>query len=352
MGFLHKRPKKSLSTPGSTTGSSEDAAQQPEFIRDGDADANAATFPDGIKVWQNPSSPTVDICFIHGITGDRDRTWTARGKSEPWPKLLLTAKLPNARLLTFGYDAYVVGGEVSLNRLTDHANNLLNDLTISREDDDAVLRPLIFVVHSMGGLVCKEAILQSRNSPYLFLQHLFQSLKGIVFLGTPHQGSWMARWAIIPISAIGVVNFANKLWFLYHRCLLRINKSLPQISKSHQQIEESLTQISNSLPQINKSLLQILQTDDQLLESLHVKFLAMIHQLRDEGRDIEIVCFFEELPLPLFGTVVSKESATLPSYNVQGIRATHSDMVKFSTAEEDGFVRVFESLRMWELQVR
>ena len=25
---------------------------------------------------------TVDICFVHGLTGDRHGTWTARGRSE------------------------------------------------------------------------------------------------------------------------------------------------------------------------------------------------------------------------------------------------------------------------------
>lgn len=102
------------------------------------------------------------------------------------------------------------------------------------------------------------------------------------------------EWAKIPISAMGIVKSANK------------------------------------------SLLGILQTDDQLLDSLHIKFLAMVRQLREEGREIEIVCFFEELSLPVLGAVVSKESATLPFYNVQSIRANHADMVKFSSEEENG----------------
>ena len=103
---------------------------------------------------------------------------------------------------------------------------------------------------------------------------------------------------------------------------------------------------------MNKSLLQILKADDQLLESLHIDFLAMIRQLSKEGREIEIICFFEELPLPGFGTVVSKISATFPGYNVDGIRATHSDMVKFSTAEEDGFVSVLGVLKRWHKNVK
>lgn len=26
---------------------------------------------------------TVDICFVHGLTGNRESTWTAAGQSEP-----------------------------------------------------------------------------------------------------------------------------------------------------------------------------------------------------------------------------------------------------------------------------
>ena len=123
-------------------------------------------FPDGIKVWHDCPDATIDICFVHGLTGNRDSTWTASKQSKPWPAMLLPSKLPHARLLTWGYDAYVVQASVtSKNRLTDHAVNLLIDLTNDRDSCNTSLRPLIFVAHSLGGLVCKEAILLSRNNP-------------------------------------------------------------------------------------------------------------------------------------------------------------------------------------------
>ncbi|RTE70300.1 hypothetical protein BHE90_015307 [Fusarium euwallaceae] len=137
------------------------------------------TFPDGIDVWHDPANAKVDICFIHGLTGDRDHTWTAQHQPEPWPKSLLVAKIPDARILTYGYDAYVLQTSVaSSNKLIDHATNLVSDLANDRLVSSASSRPLIFVCHSLGGLVCKKAVLLSRISPEPHLRDIFDSLKG------------------------------------------------------------------------------------------------------------------------------------------------------------------------------
>lgn len=189
-------------------------------------------FPDGIKVLHDCPDETamVDVCFVHGLTGDRESTWKTPGQ-EPWIQSLLPSKLAGARILTYGYDAYVANKSVvSCNRLIDHATNLLADLTTDRASCNATARPLIFVAHSLGGLVCKQAILLSRNTPESHLRDVFDSVKGVAFMGTPHRGSWMAGWASIPASALGLVKSTNR------------------------------------------SLLKVLETDDQLLELLQVNF--------------------------------------------------------------------------------
>jgi hypothetical protein len=80
------------------------------------------------------------IIFIHGLTGDREKTWKAKAATSPWPKTLLPSKVPNARVLTFGYDAYVADlrGMVSKNRIGNHAMNLLAAIATYREDDETV----------------------------------------------------------------------------------------------------------------------------------------------------------------------------------------------------------------------
>jgi protein SERAC1 len=265
------------------------------------------SFPDGVEVLHDCPNAIVDICFVHGLTGNRNSTWTAPGQSTPWPKTLLPPKLSKTRILTYGYDAYIVrNSAVSLNRLIDHATNLLNDLTTERACCNASSRAIIFVAHSLGGLICKEALLLSRNNPEAHLRDIFNCTKCIAFMGTPHRGAWMADWAKIPATVLGLVKTTNK------------------------------------------SLLRILETDDQFLESIQVRFWSMIRELREAGRRLEVTCFFEERPFGKVGKVVSKDSASLESYNCLSIDANHSDMVKFGSAEDNGFKRLLGELVRWE----
>ncbi|KAJ5794517.1 alpha/beta-hydrolase [Penicillium paradoxum] len=268
-------------------------------------------FPDGVEVLYDSPEAVVDICFVHGLTGNRQTTWTLDGQSEPWPQTLLPSRIPHARILSYGYDAYVVRSTVtSSNKLIDHATNLLNDLVSNRAASNALSRPVIFVAHSLGGLVCKKAILLSRNNPDSHLRDIFQSTKGIIFMGTPHKGSWIADWAKIPARSLGIVKSTNT------------------------------------------SLLAVLETETQLLESLQVEFWGMVRELRESGRFLEVTSFFEELPLPIVGLVVRKDSATLDGYNSISMHANHRDMVKFGSEQENGYQRLLGELKRWESQIR
>ena len=53
-------------------------------------------------------------------------------------------------------------------------------------------RPLIFIAHSLGGIIVKQALVWAHREPR------YQSIKdhtlGIVFFGTPHRGSGKANY--------------------------------------------------------------------------------------------------------------------------------------------------------------
>ncbi|SPO01801.1 uncharacterized protein DNG_04474 [Cephalotrichum gorgonifer] len=239
------------------------------------------TFPSGIKLLYSPENndACVDIVFVHGLTGDRDRTWTDQNATEPWPKLLLPSVIPTTRVLTFGYDA---------------------------ENDDTNERPLIFVCHSLGGLVCEDALVMSKQRPEQHLQNILRSTRGIAFLGTPHHGSGLARWAELMSKSIDLVKRTN----------------------SH--------------------ILEVLKRDSEVLARIQNGFHTLVKARISEGLPpIEITCFYEELPLVGVGLVVPQDSAILPGYPTIGIHSNHRDMTKFSSEDDPGFVAICGELRRW-----
>ena len=72
------------------------------------------------------------IVFVHGLDGNRERTWTAK-KRTMWPRDQLADEIKNARLLTFGWEARTCSSDVlSATSLSQHGNNLLQELSIYR----------------------------------------------------------------------------------------------------------------------------------------------------------------------------------------------------------------------------
>ncbi|KAB5515379.1 P-loop containing nucleoside triphosphate hydrolase protein, partial [Coniochaeta sp. 2T2.1] len=288
------------------------AEQRPSEPLPAAASAPHKTFPAGIKLLYCPERPTADIVFVHGLTGDREKTWTARGASEQWPKALLPSELPTARVLTFGYDAYVADwrGVVSQSRIKDHAWNLLTSLASYRDRDDTYERPIVFVCHSLGGLVCEDALVRSRERPEPHLQNILRFTRGIAFLGTPHHGAGLARWAELLARAIGVAK------------------------------------------QTSTENVAVLQSESEVLARIQDSFHTMVMARgRDGSGLIDICCFYEELPLPGLGQVVPQHSAILPGYIPIGIHSNHMDMARFGAEDDPGFVAVCGELRRWIRQL-
>ncbi|RMZ84471.1 hypothetical protein DV738_g741, partial [Chaetothyriales sp. CBS 135597] len=165
------------------------------------------------------------IIFVHGLTGDRERTWMAKDAVAPWPQTLLPSEVLNARILTFGYDADVTN---------------------------------------------------------------------------------LCDWAERLAKTIGV------------------------------------------LKQTNTNILAVLRSDSETLQDLQIGFHTLVRSRAQDGcPPIEIICFFEELPMPGIGTVVPADSAILPSYAYVGIHSNHMDMTKFESKDDPGFISIVDKLNLW-----
>lgn len=262
----------------------------------------------GIKVLHDCPDAKVDVCFVHGLMGGRESTWTAKGQSQPWPQILLPEKLTKARILSFGYDADVVkfGKRTSNSVLTDHAKNLLNGLYRSRARANESGRAIIFVAHSMGGLVVIRAILVSRNNTPSHFRAVFDSTRAIAFIATPHKGSFKAT-------------------------LLRM----------------ATTFVS---PLRNEGSFRPLEKDDPLIESIQEEFWSMVQGKRTAGETFEVTCFYETLGY-LGQLIVDKSSATVVGQHCLPITADHVDIVKFGSADDPGFDTLLGELERWKTMI-
>jgi len=136
-----------------------------------------------------------DIVFVHGLAGSSHATWRhgAEGRADHffWPAEL-GGELPQCGVWSLGYEAGIIPwfGADGL-PIEDRAVNLAHKLTTRGIGD----RPLIFITHSMGGLMVKEIVVQSITAGDQEWGRLVGNIVGIVFCGTPHRGADVALMA-------------------------------------------------------------------------------------------------------------------------------------------------------------
>ena len=169
---------------------------------------------------------------------------------------------PDARVLTWGYDADVVGflQPVGRGRISNHAEMLVNDVVGERSRSNIKEdRPIIFVSHSLGGLVTEMALTVSKGSLDERLHIVEKGCLGIVFLGTPHAGADLAT----TLSKLGHL----------------------------------------SLGTVHRDILAVLQPGSEMLRQVERNFLILCHQREQERRRLKIACCWEELEVPGIGFV-------------------------------------------------
>ncbi|KAL8702801.1 MAG: hypothetical protein Q9201_004017 [Fulgogasparrea decipioides] len=241
----------------------------------------------GIKVLHDCGNDScVDIVFVHGLTGNAYNTWLDKETGIHWPSKLLGQDIPDSRVLSFGYDADVFNiwnrGPASNSRLSNHAESLVGKLVRERERSDTETRKIIFVAHSLGGLVTEQALTHSKNSAEKYLNQIERYTIGIVFLGVPHCGSDLEAWATIGRRMVSV------------------------------------------LVQTNKDIVDVLNPDSEMLHIVENNFHTILRQRKDDP--IEITCFYEELPVKGIGEIVPQRSAKIAGYKLYGIHANHMVM--------------------------
>jgi pimeloyl-ACP methyl ester carboxylesterase len=115
-----------------------------------------------IKPQESYGSPLIDVSIIavHGLGGDSYNTWTDSESGKLWLRdlLPLSKGFGNARIMTFGYDArpWLKPGNKTSARSFTFAESLLADIRSMRTTTNTRGKPIMFIGHSLGGIVVKR----------------------------------------------------------------------------------------------------------------------------------------------------------------------------------------------------
>ncbi|XP_005182633.1 protein SERAC1 [Musca domestica] len=118
-----------------------------------------------------------------------------------WPMEWLPEDHPNTRIIGIDYTSAVTEWSANFTKycpcekgqghIETRANSLLERISMSDIGKD---RPVVWIGHSMGGILTKLILMKAKDSKDPKVQQLAQNTSSIVFLGTPHRGSPIAKW--------------------------------------------------------------------------------------------------------------------------------------------------------------
>ncbi|KAF4985638.1 hypothetical protein FDECE_16421 [Fusarium decemcellulare] len=288
-------PSNGPAVASSTTQVREDTPSTDDF---GSLDSNGENGPPcGIREIVQQSRDDlncVDIIAIHGLNGHRDKTWIDKTSGINWleHESCLRKDIPHARILTFGYNSRTYFSR-STSDVRDFSTELLAAITTCRKTLAEQQRPIVFLCHSLGGLVFKQAVIHAHEYNYYY-STLLDHILGVVFFATPHRGSDLAFWDEIGTKLVQIGTFGHST---------------------------------------NTKLSKDLKVDGSLMKRISDSF-------SHRGRKLKITCFYEtERMKGLHCEVVTRESAILgwPNELAIATSAHHSNICKFSSPSDQRY---------------
>jgi tetratricopeptide (TPR) repeat protein len=129
------------------------------------------------------------VIFVHGLRGDGRETWMsdANEAGTHWPQWVRDAGFP---VWLVHYDAEISKWASSSMSLQNQGETILDLLACRPELKN---KRLVFVGHSLGGLVIKSALTTGVACGDSRFEELVGRTAGVVFIATPHQGAQLAN---------------------------------------------------------------------------------------------------------------------------------------------------------------
>jgi pimeloyl-ACP methyl ester carboxylesterase len=145
----------------------------------GASDKQVSTAGQQTSFYERQGSPDRVIVFVHGIFGSSTATWTC-SRDVSWPKLFKDDDaFKGSDIYVAGYDTPYLGNTMTIDEVVANLKNRL--------DNDEVFtthREVVFVAHSLGGLIVQRLLLTYRKSA--------EKVPFIYFYSTPQTGAQIA----------------------------------------------------------------------------------------------------------------------------------------------------------------
>jgi len=103
-----------------------------------------------------------------------------------WIRDVLPKSLPGVRAIVYGYNTTLVGSK-SFQSMSNIAQTLISQLKSGGWNIASSSKPIIFLAHSLGGLVLKDAIVQMADRENS-VREILENLRGAVMFGVPSLG--------------------------------------------------------------------------------------------------------------------------------------------------------------------
>jgi hypothetical protein len=151
---------------------------------------------EGLHAWSDRTqhaigNAAVDVLFVHGLGGDAKETWRHPTAPTAWPQWV--AEDRRVCVWSVSLPSHASAWHGASLPIPDLCQHLLARLVIAGFGQ----RPIVWIGHSLGGIVIKELLVRAAQRSGLDARDargLVASTAAVVFLGTPHQGSAWARW--------------------------------------------------------------------------------------------------------------------------------------------------------------
>ena len=131
-----------------------------------------------------------DVIFVHGLDGDARTTWHPKERPDAFWPAWLGADVPAVGVWSLGYAVSASAWKGHAMPLADRATNALQQLKL----DKIGRRPVVFVCHSLGGLLVKQMLRNASDFGNPAWKAIAAQTKAVVFLSTPHSGADLASW--------------------------------------------------------------------------------------------------------------------------------------------------------------